>query len=351
VGPKTWFDPKRKVQLIVAMTSSISIPELGMPSARKRTSRSTLQDHIFPVLTPPQCAAKGMLLARSGLQQRTAQPWPLPLPRPHLERKRFFHPSPSLHDDSPGMPDHYATLDLPTNASAGEIKKQFYKLSKEYHPDLHPNDPSKAQRFVKISEAHATLGSPEKKARYDRDFFRSASGPTGVATQHPSGRHSSYAGSRPASGLSKRRTQFRGPPPSFYRSGGWGQHSEKRAEHATKASHSHEAQGRAQSGPGGHAGPAGTGPGGFAMGYDNDVRHFDHLGHYRTHSDIERTRHKARRKVVQDAEEEYEGGNSTLFNFFMLSGMLGVVFITSGVIWGLSSDERRKGRREGDTRG
>jgi hypothetical protein len=31
--------------------------------------------------------------------------------------------------------------------------RQFYKLSKSNHPDLHPNDPTKSKRFVAISEA------------------------------------------------------------------------------------------------------------------------------------------------------------------------------------------------------
>ncbi|KAF2770061.1 DnaJ-domain-containing protein, partial [Teratosphaeria nubilosa] len=230
-----------------------------------------------------------------------------------------FHPTSARSD----MPDHYATLELPTNATAGEIKKQFYKLSKAYHPDLHRDDSSSSQKFVQISEAHATLGSPEKKARYDRDLLRSHA-PSGAGSR-PSGSYSSAsqpAGSRPPSGLSRRRTQFRGPPPSFYRSGGWGEHSEKRSEHASKASHSHEAQGQAQSGP------AGTGPGGFTQGFDNDVRHFDQKGHYRTHSEIERTRHKARRKQYTISEDDIAaaaaGGTSTLANFVMISGVLGL---------------------------
>jgi curved DNA-binding protein CbpA len=223
------------------------------------------------------------------------------------------------------------------------IDRQFYKLSKAHHPDLHPDDNTAAQRFVKISEAHATLGSPEKKARYDRDFLRVQ--PTaGGTSPTPAGSFSSasHAGSRPASGLSRRRTQFRGPPPSFYRSGGWGQQSEKRSEAASRASHIHEA---AQGGP---AGPAGTGPGGFTSGFDNDVRHFDQAGHHRTHSEIERTRHKARRKRrVNAAELESEyGGGSVLFNFVMISGILGVIFGISGAIAGTGGAERKQKLKE-----
>lgn len=68
------------------------------------------------------------------------------------------------------------------------------------------------------------------------------------------------------------------------------------------------------------------GPGGFAQGFDNDVPHFDHRGHYQTHSGIERTRHKARRKrTVRVEEAETDRGTSTLVGFVMLSGVLAAV--------------------------
>lgn len=166
----------------------------------------------------------------------------------------------------------------------------------------------------------------------------------------PRGSYSSSqspAGGRPASGLSRRRTQFRGPPPSFYRSGGWGKHSEKRSEHASKASHSSEAQGHAQSGPGGPNAEPGTGPGGFAQGFDNDVPHFDQRGHYQTHSTIEKTRHRIRRKRGVSAEDlDFEGGSSMLFNFIAISGVLGVIILASGAMVGSGGGADRRKRRE-----
>jgi curved DNA-binding protein CbpA len=244
---------------------------------------------------------------------------------------RHFHTT-HIRKDDHGLPNHYETLDLHTNASAADIKNQFYKLSKAHHPDLHPNDPDASQRFVRISEAYATLGSADKRVRYDRDFLRATSPANRPARSGSYSSSSTPAGGRPASGLSRRRTQFRGPPPSFYRSGGWGEHGEKRAEHARKASHSREAQGRSASGPqgpdgyGGYSQTAGTGPGGFASGYDSDVPHFDHRGHYQTHSEIERTRHKARRKqsqtVRREEAEAYERGTSTGLGFVTISIVL-----------------------------
>ena len=212
---------------------------------------------------------------------------------------------------------------------------------------------------MQISEAYATLGSPDKRARYDRDFLRSQ---PQTQQQYGAPRSGSYssasspAGGRPASGLSRRRTQFRGPPPSFYRSGGWGQHSEKRSEHAEKASHTHEAQGHSASGPQGPSGAAGTGPGGFTEGYGDDVPHFDHRGHYQTHSQIERTRHRTRRKRerevrAEDAAEEVQG-TSVALGFVMLSGVLLAIVgvpMAMGTMMGDGTKKRQQQQTQKDT--
>ncbi|KAF2085879.1 DnaJ-domain-containing protein, partial [Saccharata proteae CBS 121410] len=91
---------------------------------------------------------------------------------------------------------HYETLQLPTSATPADIKRQFYALSKLHHPDRNKSDPSASQRFVLISEAYHVLGSPDRRARYDREHIHTAA----RHHPHPSGSHSSHAGSRPASG-------------------------------------------------------------------------------------------------------------------------------------------------------
>ena len=205
-------------------------------------------------------------------------------------------------------------------------------MSKKHHPDRNPNDPQAADRFVKISEAYHVLGSAEKRARYDRDFLRTSQ------PHHPSGSYSSTgpAGGRPATGLSRRRTQFKGPPPSFYRNGGWGHFSEKRSEHASKASHAHEAAGSssAQDAPG-------TGPSGFTSGFDNDVRHFDREGHFRTHDAVQRNRHRARRRTGGVDAEVIVGSSTMLSNFVLLSGVLTVIFSISGILF-RKPEEKKK---------
>ena len=62
--------------------------------------------------------------------------------------------------------DPYSVLGISKDASKEEIKKAYRKKAKEYHPDLHPDDPVAAQKMNEVNEAYDMLNNPEKyKAR------------------------------------------------------------------------------------------------------------------------------------------------------------------------------------------
>lgn len=64
--------------------------------------------------------------------------------------------------------DYYEVLGIQKGASEDEIKKAYKKKAREYHPDLHPDDPSCEDKMKEVNEAFEVLNDPDKKARYDQ---------------------------------------------------------------------------------------------------------------------------------------------------------------------------------------
>lgn len=64
--------------------------------------------------------------------------------------------------------NYYNILGVSESASADEIKKQFRKLAKQFHPDRNKGDKAAESRFKGLSEAYDTLSDPKKKAEYDQ---------------------------------------------------------------------------------------------------------------------------------------------------------------------------------------
>ncbi len=72
----------------------------------------------------------------------------------------------------------YETLGVAKNASAGEIKKAYRKLARQYHPDTNPDDKEAEERFKEVQNAYDVLSDPEKRKQYDSrtGFASSANG-------------------------------------------------------------------------------------------------------------------------------------------------------------------------------
>jgi curved DNA-binding protein CbpA len=281
---------------------------------------------------------------------------------------RLFHRTPCFRSTET-FPNHYETLGLQQNATAGEIKKyavnvpllrfilesisteiemmrtntkvktrQFYALSKLYHPDLSPA-PDASQKFVKISEAYHVLGSTTKRVSYDRDYSRVHS-PVRRGGSHSShtareGSGTSPVGGRPASGLSRRRTQFRGPPPSFYNAGGYGSTSSRREHPSASSSHGNSSQPRQQN------------PESDPYAYsNNDTAHWDREAHYRTHETLRQRKERIDSQNRTNLEE-YNVGGSLMWNFLLVSSIVGIVTGASVILSGRSSKEGKRRGGEG----
>jgi len=75
--------------------------------------------------------------------------------------------------------NHYETLGVSKTATQDEIKSAYRKLVKQYHPDLHPNDPKCAEKFKEINEAHEILSDEKKRKQYDFELENPGAGAFG----------------------------------------------------------------------------------------------------------------------------------------------------------------------------
>lgn len=66
--------------------------------------------------------------------------------------------------------DPYKVLGVTPDTPPDEIKKAYRKLAKQYHPDLHPNDPECARKMNEINSAYDQINNPQKYQKQQPNY-------------------------------------------------------------------------------------------------------------------------------------------------------------------------------------
>ena len=80
--------------------------------------------------------------------------------------------------------DYYKILGVDRSIPQKDVRRAYLKRAKQFHPDLHPDDPKAKAKFQALNEAFEVMGDPEKRKKYDQfgeqwkdaDAFNSGAG-------------------------------------------------------------------------------------------------------------------------------------------------------------------------------
>ncbi len=64
--------------------------------------------------------------------------------------------------------DYYKILGVDRGISQDKVRDAYLKRVKQFHPDLHPDDPKAKAKFQALQEAYDVIGDPEKRKKYDQ---------------------------------------------------------------------------------------------------------------------------------------------------------------------------------------
>ena len=83
--------------------------------------------------------------------------------------------------------DYYKILGVDKSIPQKDVRDAYLKRVKQFHPDLHPDDPKAKAKFQALNEAYEVISDPKKRAKYDKygeqwrnaDAFEQAGGAAG----------------------------------------------------------------------------------------------------------------------------------------------------------------------------
>lgn len=78
------------------------------------------------------------------------------------------HQPPLHHHTANYNTTTYKKTTVPRDADADAVKRQYYRLARQWHPDKNPGNAEATARFQALGEAYQVLSDPQLRARYDR---------------------------------------------------------------------------------------------------------------------------------------------------------------------------------------
>ena len=79
----------------------------------------------------------------------------------------------------PAKQDYYEVLGVARDAKEEDIRKNYRRLARKYHPDVNPGDKASEERFKTVQEAYDVLSDTKKRQVFDQHGFYSDNIPTG----------------------------------------------------------------------------------------------------------------------------------------------------------------------------
>ncbi|KAK0523915.1 hypothetical protein OC842_005993 [Tilletia horrida] len=145
--------------------------------AAATTTTTTSSSAAAGISTPSASSIRSPASPSSALLSAAAGP---SRPRTLARGTRAF----STNQRCAAQPDFYKVLGVPRNASQTDIKRQFYQLSKKYHPDVNRDDDDAKRKFQEVSEAYATLGHDRSRRAYDANQYSGSSSSSAAGYGH-----------------------------------------------------------------------------------------------------------------------------------------------------------------------
>lgn len=99
----------------------------------------------------------------------------------------------AFHSSRLNLADPYKIIGVNKDATSSEIKKKYYQLAKEFHPDTN-KDPKAKEKFVEIQNAYEILSDETKRRNYDQF------GDESQQQQNPYGGFGGFQGGNPFGG-------------------------------------------------------------------------------------------------------------------------------------------------------